>query len=167
MFDICAEETTSCVFPQWSLCPTVSRINSMSTVGTFTSGSFSSTLTKRCQLSCSFLHWRQPHTAQNRGFLHISYAWVRIWTDSRTLGPVLNQSDCDSCWFISHHCEEDTASKDNRTTTTGKDMTHPFSLLLLLLQLIAAVIQNRWSGGWGFFKAHKEAIWIETSFCPK
>lgn len=61
--------------------------------------------------------------------------WYQIWT----------KSDRDSCRFICHRCGEDTVSKDNRSTATGKEMTHSSSVLLPL-QLIADVIQERWVG---------------------
>lgn len=82
----------------------------------------------------------------------------RIWTERHSLVPTLNESDCDSCSFTFHHNEEDSVCQDNRNKASGKEITHSFSVMpsaaAAAAEDIAAVIQNRWSGGWGPFRSH-------------
>lgn len=114
-----------------------------------------STLTSRCPLSCFFFNIDVKRKAQNRGFLHISYPWIRIWTESLILVQTRNQPDYKSCWCTRVQTEEGTLFRDNSDFSTGNEMTPSF-FIMLSGQLIALDTQINWMGVGVFSKR----IWI-------
>lgn len=121
----------------------------------FTSDILRSTLTNRCPLSCFFLILTSSPKHKTEAFFHISYPWIRIWSESLILVQIRNQPDCNSCWCTRDQTEEGTLFRDNSDFSTGNEMTPSF-FIMLSGQLIALDTQINWMG----VGVSSKSIWI-------